>query len=424
MTDPPIQVWTRYIAIDIHKHYLMIGGIDAHKRIVLQPRRIELHRWRAWAQANLHPTDAVVIEATTNAWVIYDQLGGLVGRAVVAHPAKVKLIADARVKTDKVDVLTLAQLLRAAMLPEVWVPPPHVRELRARRSHRRRQVSLQTPAKNRLQSVLHRLNLRPPDGDLFAQRQRDWWDTLDLSATERLRVDQDLATLAHIQPQIAAIDAERRRLSTSELWAEQVPYLLQLPGIAVLTAMPLLGAIGDVTRFPTAKKLVGYAGLGAGVHDSGKTHRDKGITKQGRRDLRYVLIEAARTAGQTHPYWKRAFAQLAKRIGDHKAVVAIARKLLIVVWHVLMAKSADRRADAEQVAFKLMVWSWKLSDEQRGGVSSRQFIRAHLIGLGLGAELTHIRRGGTKRPLASMEEGVALRPDLRAPPSEEGQASV
>jgi hypothetical protein len=99
MTDPPLQVWTRYIAIDIHKHYLMIGGIDAHKRIVLQPRRVELHRWLDWAKANLHPTDAVVIEATTNAWLIYDQVVGLVGHVVVAHPAKVKLIADARVKT-------------------------------------------------------------------------------------------------------------------------------------------------------------------------------------------------------------------------------------------------------------------------------------------------------------------------------------
>ena len=88
MTDPPIQVWSRYIAIDIHKHYLMIGGIDAHKRIVLQPRKLDLHRFQDWAQANLYPTDAVVIEATTNAWVIYDLLVTLVGRAVVVHPAK------------------------------------------------------------------------------------------------------------------------------------------------------------------------------------------------------------------------------------------------------------------------------------------------------------------------------------------------
>jgi transposase len=395
----------------------MIGGIDGHKRIVLPPRRVELHRWSAWAQANLHPTDAVVTHATTNAWLIYEQVVTLVERVVVAHPAKVKLIADARVKTAKVDVLTLAQLLRAAMLPEVWVPPLHVRGLRALLSHRRRLVSLQTTAKNRLQSVLHRLNLRPPDGELFAHKQRVWWETLELAPTERLRVNQDLATLDHIGPQIEEVDAELRRLSTSEQWAEQVPYLVQLPGIALLSAMIILGAIGDITRFGAAKKLVGYTGLGAGVHDSSKTHRDKGITKQGRRDLRYVLIETARVAVQTHPYWKRAFAQLAKRIGDHKAVVAIARKLLIAIWHVLMAKTADRRADAEQVAFKLMVWAWRLNDEQRGGLTSRQFIRAHLIRLGLGDELPHSTRGGTRRPLATIEEGLALRPELRGPPN-------
>jgi transposase len=417
MTDPPLQAWTRYIAIDIHKHYLMIGGIDAHKRIVLQPRKVELQRFQAWAKANLYPTDAIVTRATTNAWVIYDLLSTLVGRAVVVHPAKVKLIAEARVKTDKVDVLTLAQLLRADMLPEVWVPPSHVRDLRALLSHRRRLVSLQTTAKNRLQSVLHRLNLRPPDGDLFARKQREWWKSLELSTTERLRVDQDLATLEHILPQIEQVDAELRHLSVSEHWAEQVPYLMQLPGFGLLTAMTILGAVGDVTRFPSSKQLVGYAGLGAGVHDSGKSHRDKGITKQGRRDLRFVLVEAARVAVQTHPYWKKEYARLAKRIGEHKAVVAIARKLVIVVWHVLMSKSADRRADAEQVAFKLMVWSWKLTDEQRDGLSSRQFIRAHLLRLGLGEDLTHITRGGTKRPLATIEEVLALRPELRDPPN-------
>jgi transposase len=395
----------------------MIGGIDAHKRIVLQPRKVELHRWREWAQANLHPTDAIVIEATTNAWVIYDLLITLVGRTVVVHPAKVKLIAEARVKTDKVDLLTLAQLLRADMLPEVWVPPSHVRDLRALLCHRRRLVSLQTTAKNRLQSVLDRLNLRPPDGELFARKQREWWKSLDLSNTQRLGVDQDLATLDQIIPQIEEVDGELRRLSTSEHWAEYLPYLVQLPGIGLLTAMTILSAIGDVTRFPSSKQLVGYAGLGAGVPDSGKSHRDKGITKQGRRDLRFVLVEAARVAVQAHPYWKREFARLAERIGEHKAVVAIARKLLIVVWHVLLAKSADRRADAEQVAFKLMVWSWKLSDEQRGGLTSRQFIRAQLMRLGLGDELTHITRGGTRRPLATIEEVLALRPELHGPPN-------
>jgi transposase len=408
MTDPPVQDVTRFIAIDIHKHYLMIGGIDAQQRLVLPPRKVELHRWLDWAAANLLTTDAVVLEATTNAWTIYDQVVKLVGRAVVVHPAKVKLIADARVKTDRVDVLTLAKLLRADMLPEVWVPPTHVRDLRALLSHRRRLVVLQTTAKNRLQSVLHRLNLKPPKGELFAQKQRGWWDELELSTTERLRVDQDLATLAHVKAQIETVDAELRRLSTSEEWADQVPYLVQLPGIGLLTAMTILGAVGDVTRFGSAKQLVGYAGLGAGVHASGKTHRDKGITKQGRRELRFVMVEAARAAVQTHEYWKREYEQLARRIGEPKAVVAIARKLLIVVWHVLMSQSADRRAEAEQVAFKLMIWGWKLSEAQKGGLTTAQFIRAQLMRLGLGAELTHITRGGMRRRVAEQAEVEAL----------------
>jgi transposase len=172
MTSPSFQSSPRFIAIAIHKSYLMVGAIDAQQRIVLQPRKVELHHFLAWAQTNLLPTDAVVLEATTNAWTIYDQVASLVARVVVAHPAKVRLIAEARVKTDKVDVLTLAKLLRADMLPEVWVPPTHVRDLRALLSHRRRLVALQTTAKNRLHSVLHRLNLKPPQGDLFAHKQR------------------------------------------------------------------------------------------------------------------------------------------------------------------------------------------------------------------------------------------------------------
>ena len=124
--------------------------------------------------------------------------------------------------------------------------------------------------------------------------------------------DADVAALDHIAPQIAAVDAGLRRLSTSEHWVDQVPYLVQLPGIALLSAMTILGAVGDITRFPSAKQLVGYAGLGAGVHDSGKTHRDKGITKQGRRELRYVLIEAAHAAVQSHPYWSWRTSGLAR----------------------------------------------------------------------------------------------------------------
>jgi transposase len=152
--------------------------------------------------------------------------------------------------------------------------------------------------------VLHRLNQRPPDGDLFAQRQRDGWEKLERSATECLQVDQDVATLDHIGPQITAVDAELRRLSVSDVWAEQVPYLVQLPGIALLSAMTLLGAIGDITRFPCAKKLVGYAGLGAGVHDSGKTPHTSHWCAASRTSPIGTCQGAPWTEGGTRP-WSR-----------------------------------------------------------------------------------------------------------------------
>jgi hypothetical protein len=115
---PTPSAGERYIAIDLHKHYLMVAGINAQQQVVLTPRKIAVDRWLHWAQANLRPTHAVVTYATTNAWQIYDQLLALVGRVVVAHPPKLKQIAAARVKTDKHDVLVLAQLLRADLIAE------------------------------------------------------------------------------------------------------------------------------------------------------------------------------------------------------------------------------------------------------------------------------------------------------------------
>lgn len=148
--------------------------------------------------------------------------------------------------------------------------------------------------------------------------------------------------------------------------------------------MTVLAAVGDITRFPTAKQLVGYAGLGAGVHDSAEAHREGHITKQGRRDLRRVLIEAAWSAANTHPYWKAEFARLCRHKRQGVAVVATARKLLIAVWHVLSQRAADAHAEPVMVASKLMRWSWELTPEQRGGLTSRQLIRYGLLHLQLG----------------------------------------
>jgi len=162
MNESAPLIIERYLAVDLHKDYVMVGGVTARQEVVLPPRRLELDAWPRWAKANLKKTDALVVESTSNAWDFYDHVAPLVGQAVVANPRLVKLIASARVKTDKVDTLALAKLLAANLIPEVWVPPLEVREARGLLAHRRRQVRNRTMVTNRLQSVLQRHNLPPP----------------------------------------------------------------------------------------------------------------------------------------------------------------------------------------------------------------------------------------------------------------------
>jgi len=408
MTDAPESTYERYLAVDIHKHYLVVGGVNKWQEVVLTPRRIDYEHWEGWLKVNLKASDAIVIEATTNAWHIYDQVEPYVGRAVVAHPGLVKLIAYARVKTDKRDVLNLARLLAADLIPEVWVPPQEVRDLRALLAHRRHMIKRRTMLQNRLHSVIHRYNLIPPTGDLFATSHQEWWQQTPLSTVEHLRIRQDLETLHHLETQIAECDAILEKISGQAMWQSQVVFLLQIPSFGLLTVMTVLAAVGDVHRFPTAKHLVSYAGLGAGVHISGETHHTGRITKQGRKDLRTALVEAAWSAVRWDPDWQARFERLEKRRGKRKAIVAIARKLLTVAWHVLTKQVAYRQANPEKVAYKLFRWTWKLNENQRLGLQARQFVRYQLLNLNIGHDLDAIHHGGKKRTLPPPDEVIDL----------------
>jgi transposase len=383
----------RFVALDVHKSYVMVGALNAQQEVVLHPRRVSLAEFGDWAQKHLQPTDEVVLEATTNAWYIHDLLEPLVARVVVANPAGVKLIAASVVKTDKRDTLVLARLLAAKMIPEVWVPPHHVRELRSLVAHRKRLISQRTSAKNRLRSLLQRHNIAPPHGKPFSPTNRDWWASLSVSDGERLRASQDTELIGHLAPLIQAVEEELAHHSISQEWIDQTTYLIQLPGIALLNAVTILGAIGDISRFPTAKKLVGYSGLGSKVHLSGQTQRTGGITKQGRSELRQAMVEAAWVAVRTHPHWEAAFARLEQRIGKNKAITAIARKLLVVIWHVLSAQVPDRRADPEIVARYLFKWGadHRLATSQ--GLSRAEFVRQELDRLGLGQGMEQFEYG-------------------------------
>ncbi len=341
---------------------------------------------------HLTPQDAVAVEMTTNTYAVYDALKPHVHSVTVVHPPHVALIVRAQVKTDKKAALTLAQLHAAGLLPGIWIPPLEVRELRALVAQRLKLVCMATMSKNRLHAVLHRNHIQPPEGnDLFAAHQRQWWSQLPITPLEQFRLQSDLDMLDFARQQIERLENCLAQLAAKD---KRLPLLVQLPGIGLLNAITIVAAIGDITRFPGAKELVGYAGLGARVHDSGLTYTTGRITKSGRRDLRRAMVEAAHHAVEHHPHWKAEFKRLELHLGRSKAKVAIARKLLVVVWHVLAEEVADRFAEPVQVARSFVAYAYwigvkNLPDSQ----SAKQFTRGQLDRLGIGKDLQEIRWG-------------------------------
>lgn len=403
----------RYIAFDIHKEYALVGGQNARQKWVMQPHRVGIEKLGEWAEANLRKGDAVILETTTNVWEVYDIVAPLVGYTVVAHAGGVRQIAEARVKTDKKDIERLIRLLISDTAPEVWVPPLEVRELRGMISYRNRLNKTGAMIRNRLHSLTHRHNLILPKGALTDEA---WWQAQTLSAMEKIQIRQELVMLEELEKHKAEVDAELARQSLGERWGKQAVRLLQLPGFGVVITMTVLAAIGDVTRFESAKKLVGYSGLGAGVHDSGKEHHSKPITKEGRKELRWALIEAAWRAIRISPYWKEQYEKYLQRMRvSNQAIVVIARKLLVAVWHVLTRQEIDVHASQEDLAYKMLVLAWDLDENARLGLTYKQFAKYALMKLGIETDITRFVRKNVPRRVASNEETLARMAELGIP---------
>jgi hypothetical protein len=265
--------------------------------------------------------------------------------------------------------------------------------------------------RNRLQSLLHSHNLVLSEEGLVSQ---EWWARQEkISPLEKLQIGQEIALLEQIEKLKAEVDQELGKQSLGETWGRDAVRLMQLPGIGVVIAMTILSAIGDVHRFASADKLVGYAGIGAGIHDSGQEHIEKPITKSGRKELRWVMVEAAGRAVRMSPYWKQQYEKFFHRMRrESQAIVVVARKLLVAVWHVLSKEETDVHASAEDLAYKMLVLSWDLDASVRQGLTYKQFAKYALMKLGVEDDITRIVRKNVPRRIASREEVLVRMAEL------------
>jgi transposase len=255
--------------------------------------------------------------------------------AHLVHPLRCKAIASARLKNDKVDAAILAQLLRADLLPEAWIAPQPVRQLRALIRHRISLVRLGTQLRNRIHAVAadHGYDRA---ASYWTGPGRGWLADLDLPPVSREIITDCLAFIDALEPQISRLDGEVRARAKAD---PRVGVLTTLPGVGQFTALVMLAEIGDITRFANARKLASWAGLTPTVRGSDLTVRHGHISKQGSVWLRWVLNQAAQTAKRS-PEFSANYAAISKRRGKKIATIAISRKLLTRAYHLLAAAQA------------------------------------------------------------------------------------
>jgi transposase len=323
----------RFIGLDVHRDFCEIAISEGSKarsvgRVSTTPEALTT------LGNSLSPEDKVILESTGNALEIARILEPFVSEVVIANPMHVRAISHAKVKNDQFDSRTLAELLAADLVPRVWIGDEQTRVLRRLTSRRSQLVRARTRPKNEITAVLVRnLKGRPPVSDLFGRRGRQWLAGLQFPADEHDTVQACLRQIDFLTTEIAHVD---RQLAERALTSPEIKRLMTIPGVGVTTAATLIAAIGDIHRFPTAKRLVGYLGIDPRVRQSGQTPARQGrISKQGSSACRHVLVEAAWSAIKT-PGPLRAFYQRTRtRRGAQIAIVATARKLASLCWQLL-----------------------------------------------------------------------------------------
>jgi transposase len=360
-----------YVGLDVHKRVVAACLVDAtgkvvhRERFALNRRTLEL-----FATKVLRPSDQVALEATTNCWAVSDALRPHVAKVLVSNPMATKAIAQAKVKTDKVDAHVLAQLLRCNFLPEVWQPDRATRQLRELTGRRSALVGQRTMMRNRIHAVLAVRLIEVPFKTLFSLEALNWLATAEIDAQGRLLIDSDLKQLEDLQQQIATLDTELARRGHA---SDAVKLLMTLPGVDVATAEALLAAWGDMKRFVDGDHAASYLGLTPSTKQSAERCYHGPITKRGNSQARWMLTEAAQHL-DTHPGpLGHFFRRLLRKKTRNVAVVAAARKLAVIGWTMLDSNEPYRYAIPKTAAVKLSRLRVKATGQRRpGGVPKGQ----------------------------------------------------
>lgn len=338
-----------YLGCDVHKNYTTVSFVDENGD-VKGTRNFYNNIDELKCLLSSFPEEefSAVVEAGLNWGLIYDMLNSIseVKEVFLAHPPKVKAIASAKIKTDKIDSKILGQLLKANLIPEVWVPCKETRILKDIVRFRAFTVKVKTMIKNRVHDILRKSHVNPPDvKDIFGKYGRMWLEEIELKDK---RADKLLRYHLKIKEIFEEMEIELKKWINKEMKDnEDLKLIKTIPGIKDVFGPIIVLEIDDINRFPDPSHLHSYSGLVPSTHISGDT-RYHGRLIKGNRWLRWAFIEGAHTSVRVSPYFRRYYNRLKRKAGNQAASVASGRKLATIVYKVLKEKRPYREEYKEK----------------------------------------------------------------------------
>jgi len=323
-----------HIGVDLHKKNLQVAVLDNAGEI-LDMRRLGNNDKEGLKEyfSSFPEETPVVVEATTGWEWLSDLLEEEELAVKLANPHKVKLIAEATIKTDKIDARTLAQLERANFLPLSYLAPREVRERRELLRHRMILVRLRTSLKSRIHSILNKKGIIIEETtDLFGKKGREILKEVDLPEIYREETDTYLDLIDRLDDHIKVKEKQISKIVREE---ELARLLMSIPGISYFSGLLILSEIGDINRFNSAKKLCSYAGLAPTTSQSDEAVYHGHLKKDSNKYIKWVLIEAVEHIIKKDPQLAYKYEKILSKKGKNKARVAVAQKLCISIYYML-----------------------------------------------------------------------------------------
>lgn len=327
-----------YLGVDYHKAFSYCTIMDERGKVVKHGRMENNSEGVKRFMEGTGGKVTGVMEATRNWTLMYDWLEGEIEGVKLAHPLKVKAIAEAKIKTDKIDSKTLAHLLRCDLLPEAYVPTKEARYIRQVLRQRIFYVRVQTMLKNRIKGIVDKhpeIGKAPTDG-IFGKKGTEWLKRIEIPDIDKKIIESDIELLGSVKERISKSDRYIEELGKKNIL---VKYLMSIPGIGKFFALLLCHEIDDINRFRDDKKLHAYAGLVPSTYASGNRVMHGHITKQGNKWIRWAMVEAVWPAIRKDGELRFFYNRLKAKKGANCAKVATAKRLLTIVYRILK----DRR---------------------------------------------------------------------------------